>query len=248
MGAGVEERQQTMRGADRLQVAVFDAERLPDAPVGLFDPDRWPEPAVPVTAGGRGAAWFVRGGFGDGVLRHYRRGGLIARMLADRYLFLGQSRVRSVREFRLLALLGELGLPVPAPLAAGYRKHGLCYRADLLVERIAGAQSLAELLAQSPDRPEWAGIGRMIARFHRAGVQHADLNAHNVLMDRQRRHFLIDFDRGRLRPPAPGWRGRNLARLWRSLRKLRGAVSEAALRRRFDDLCAAYDDAYGDGP
>src|SRR5690606_2432801 len=43
--------------------------------------------AKPVGAGGRQAAWFVQGDFGRAVLRRYRRGGLVARLIADRYLW-----------------------------------------------------------------------------------------------------------------------------------------------------------------
>ena len=67
----------------------------------------------------------------------------------------------------------------------------------------------------------------MLARFHRAGVWHADLTAHNILLDQDGRSYLLDFDRGRLRRPGH-WRQRNLARLLRSLRKIRPQVSETA--------------------
>jgi 3-deoxy-D-manno-octulosonic acid kinase len=68
---------------------------------------------------------------------------------------------------------------------------------------------------------DWAEIGRVIRRFHNAGVWHADLNAHNVLLDANGAVTLIDFDRARFRPPAKRWREVNLARLLRSLNKLK---------------------------
>lgn len=49
---------------------------------------------------------------------------------------------------------------------------------------------------------------------------HADLNAWNILLDAHADVWLIDFDRGRLRPPAVSWQQANLARLRRSLEKL----------------------------
>ena len=52
---------------------------------------------------------------------------------------------------------------------------------------------------------------------------------------------LIDFDRSQMRIPATGWRSRNLARLERSLLKLRGTRSEAAVREDFKRLRAGYD-------
>ena len=64
-----------------------------------------------------------------------------------------------------------------------------------------------------------------MARFHRAGVWHADLNAHNILVA-ESQLYLIDFDRGERRPPDETWRIANLQRLRRSLVKL-GAMAES---------------------
>ena len=64
-------------------------------------------------------------------------------------------------------------------------------------------------------------MGQCIARFHRAGVFHADLNAHNVQIDAANRIFLLDFDRGRIRGRRAAAGGEaNLARLHRSLTKI----------------------------
>src|SRR5688572_14490411 len=156
--------------------------------------------------GGRGAVWFVRGEFGSGVLRHYRRGGLIARINGDRYLWQDEEATRGFREFRLLATLLARGLPVPAPLVAGYRRYGLYYRADLLTALIPQAQTLAQRLKHGwPDLATWRQIGATLASFHAAGAYHADLNAHNVMLDDAGGVWLIDFDRGELRAPVWAW-------------------------------------------
>jgi 3-deoxy-D-manno-octulosonic acid kinase len=76
--------------------------------------------------------------------------------------------------------------------------------------------------------PPWGEIGRTIARFHRVGACHADLNVDNVLVDATNTCWLIDFDRGVLRTPAHGWQEANLARLKRSLRKRLGARANGA--------------------
>ncbi len=206
---------------------LFDRARLPQAAGSLLDP-RTPElQASAVAVGGRGAAWFVQTAAGPAVLRQYRRGGLAARASRDRYLWLGADQSRGFHEFRLLRALRERDLPVPAPLVAAYWRAGLTYRAALLVERIDGARSLGDLLDAGATAP-WASIGETIARFHRAGAFHADLNVDNVLMDAQDTIWLIDFDRGALRAPARGWQQANLARLRRSLRKRVGAAAETA--------------------
>ena len=89
--------------------------------------------------------------------------------------------------------------------------------------------------------------GRLIARFHREGLDHADLNAHNLLFDGNGRGWMIDFDRGRLRIPATGWREGNLRRLLRSLHKLRGERDQGEVEADFARLRRAYDLAWKRG-
>ncbi len=210
------------RAAFAQGAILFDGHSLPQATPDMSDAAYWHDGQSLEGRGGRGAALLVRGPFGEGVLRHYRRGGLIGRWIDDRYLFAGESRVRCVREFRLLADLCERGLPVPRPLLAGWRRAGLFYRADLLTLRIPDARTLAECLRDADTRIPWRRIGATLARFHREGVFHADLNAHNVLLDAQGTVWLIDFDRGALRVPSQDWQQANLRRLRRSLDKLGG--------------------------
>ena len=233
---------------DRGEGAIlFDATRQRQAGPELFDPGHWGERAQRIGQGGRGGAWFVDAGGRELVLRRYLRGGWAARLSRDGYAWRGESRVRSFAEYRLLRELRQRGLAVPAPHAACYWKRGHTYRAAILVERIAGAHSLAELAALQGNAAPWAATGRLIAEFHRAGLDHADLNAHNVLFDGGGAGWLIDLDRGRLRKPARSWRERNLARLLRSLRKLRGERTVADVDADFAKLKIAYEQAWEQG-
>lgn len=200
---------------------------LYDAALGLRPDAAWFDPAgadaagTAAPAGGRGRVSVVQTPAGSGILRHYRRGGLAARFSADRYLWLGAERTRAFREFRLLARLVAAGLPVPPPLAARVVRDGLRYRADIITRRIADARTLAERAAAGEvGEPQAVRVGRAIARLHRIGCWHADLNAHNILFDAADTVWLIDFDRSRLRPSALGWQQQNLARLRRSFEKL----------------------------
>jgi 3-deoxy-D-manno-octulosonic acid kinase len=151
-------------------------------------------------------------------------------------------------EWQLLSRLHTQGLPVPRPVAALVhwpfgRVAGL-YEAALLVERIAGARTFAQLLQQQPAGEDlWRRVGACLAGFHRHGVYHADLNANNIMLDENDRLYLIDFDRGAIRAPGD-WQQANLQRLLRSLVKLRGLHSVFY----FEDadwklLLAAYEEA-----
>lgn len=199
----------------------------------LFDPEYWRRSGSLVATGrGRGSAWFVARDGAEWALRHYRRGGWIAARFAfDRYLWLGENRVRSFVEWRLLVRLGARGLPVPRVIGAAYRRGWLTYRCDLLTLRIPNAAPLSDLVAAAQLAPaRWRAVGALVAQFHRAGVDHADLNAHNILVDAAGGLHLIDFDRCRERTsPDGGWQERNLRRLRRSLVK----ITAGAPRTRF---------------
>lgn len=220
---------------------LFDGERLPQAQPEWFDARHWGSHARPVDSGGRGGAWFVDAPFGAVVLRQYLRGGAAASLSRDRYVWHGANRVRSFAEYRLTRVLHARGLPVPRPVAASYLRHGVAYTAAILVERLHDVSSLAERAAIAASDAPWEETGRVVARFHRAGLDHADLNAHNILFDTGGHGWLIDLDRGRMRRPSRRWRERNLARLRRSLLKLRGARPANAVEADFLRLRHAYD-------
>ena len=226
---------------------MFDRERLRQAGPELFSPAAWGERARPVGSGGRGGAWFVDAPFGASVLRHYLRGGMAARISLDQYLWRGSDRTRSFAEFRLMRALREKKLPVPRPIAAFYMREGLRYRAAILMERLMDVRSLADRALVAGNGAPWEEAGRLIARFHREGLDHADLNAHNLLFDGNGRGWMIDFDRGRLRIPATGWREGNLRRLLRSLHKLRGERDQGEVEADFARLRRAYDLAWKRG-
>lgn len=186
----------------------------------------WFDPANPVLraqavgAGGRQAAWFVQGPYGAGVLRHYRRGGLVAKVCKNRYLWLGRTRTRSFAEFAVLDAMHADGLPVPGVVAAACWRSGLAYRAAIIVERLPGVTPLALRLEQTE------GVARAIRRMHDADIWHADLNAFNILLDEADKVWLIDFDRARQRPMGAGRRQSNLLRLRRSLIKVAGQAGQ----------------------
>lgn len=199
---------------------LYDTQRTSNFSTEFFEPDYWRRhDAIEGTARGRGTAWFVRSGDSSFVLRHYRRGGLMAKVSKDTYWFTSESETRSFAEWYLTYHLFRAGLPVPAPIAARYQRRGMFYRADLITQRIENSESLAARLAQGPlSLSQWIAIGRTLRRFHDAGVHHADLNAHNILLTPEQ-VYVIDFDRGTLRKRG-WWADTTLVRLYRSLEKV----------------------------
>lgn len=64
----------------------------------------------------------------------------------------------------------------------------------------------------------WHKIGQTVRQLHDAGVYHADLNSHNLLLDKEGKVWVIDFDKGAIRSPGE-WQKANLERLLRSFNK-----------------------------
>lgn len=200
---------------------LYDPERVDDPGWELFDRERWQaRGALTTYSGGRGSIHFIEDHGRHWALRRYLRGGVVGRLVRERFLFLGEDRTRSFLELRLLASLLQRDLPVPVPVAAGYRCGFSNYVAELITERLVGAVSLTEMLrAGRMNETRWAAIGRCLRRFHDAGVRHADLNANNIMLGESGEVWVLDFDRGRLREPG-AWRDRVLRRLARSLAKI----------------------------
>jgi len=172
------------------------------------------------------------------AVRHYQRGGAAATLLVDRYLAVGEPR--PCREATAAAALRERGIPTPAVVAGASYRAGLFYRADLVTELVPDGADLAQVVfgpgdaeaardagpaSRSGDRAEKAlrAAGRLVARLGKAGVEHADLNAKNILVanaDPGPQAYVLDLDRCRVAAagttagPAPMRR-----RLERSLRK-----------------------------
>jgi 3-deoxy-D-manno-octulosonic acid kinase len=203
---------------------LFDASLFDEPPIHLFDPRSLEANNLLTGRGnGRGQVHFFRYQGLDLVLRSFRRGGLVQKILSDRYIRRKVENSRSWREWELLARMYNDGLPVPRPVAAHVELGTLFYSADLITKRIPGARSLAEILQQGPLSPEtWRNIGATIAWFHNRGIWHSDLNAENILLDESSGIYLLDFDRGKMGATQLRQR-RNLARLLRSLRKIRRA-------------------------
>lgn len=200
-----------------------------------FTVDFWrAQQAVIGSSKGRYTTWFVKTDAQtpphshQWVLRHYWRGGLMGKFSKDAYLYTGLKKTRAMGELALLETLYSEDFEVPKPVAAQVVRHGLWYRADIIIERVDGAEDLVAKLAKEPmSSAQWQQLGALIAKFHQRGVYHADLNAKNILITADK-FYLIDFDRGEVRSPAPTWQQANLNRLLRSFNKEKTKLTSLA--------------------
>ncbi len=197
----------------------FDAHVFPDIEHAHFTPLYWQQAdKVLGKESGRGTTWFVKHQNHELVLRHYLRGGLVSKLNRDRYFFKRWQSCRCISEFDILLQLRNEGFPVPRPIAAQVIRHNLRYRADIIIERIAGAQDLLHILKAPQNDAFYQQLAESISRFHLRGLFHADLNIQNILFD-QEQFWLIDFDRAKLLPPQTNWQNKTLKRLKRSFEK-----------------------------
>jgi 3-deoxy-D-manno-octulosonic acid kinase len=210
------ERQVIDRGA-----ILFDPQLVRTPGPELFEPEYLrARGRLSEEAGGRGTVRYFDGDGVHWVLRRYLRGGMAARLARDRFLWLGEDRTRSFR-------------------AARYRRGFASYRAELMTGLLPGVESLTAMVAAGRmDDARWAAVGRCLRRFHDAGVQHADLNSDNIMLDGDGGIWVLDFDRGRLRKPG-AWRERVLDRLARSIAKRRPGATD--WQRGFSLLRRAHD-------
>jgi 3-deoxy-D-manno-octulosonic acid kinase len=195
---------------------------------------------------GRGTAHRVAVDGGAWAIRHYRRGGAMARWLGDRYLRIGTPR--PLRELHASATARERGVRTPRVEAAFLSPSACSYRADIATSYVGGSRDLATLAfdarAGSAARiAAWRAAGQLLAVVFASGLTHRDLNLGNVLIvagDAAVVAHLIDLDRATIAATPDARRAaRMLARLHRSRRKL-----ERLAGRRVDLAeLAAFDDA-----
>lgn len=222
------------------QTIWFDPTQVVEALPALFTPPP-DDSAALATGSGRGQAHRVAMDHGEGVLRHYRRGGLMARLSPDRYLGRSPLSSRAMNEFTLLRRLRAWDLPVPAPVAARQVRGLIGHTADIVVAMIPQTRNVAQALSEGPlPATDWIALGSAIRQLHDRQVFHSDLNCHNLLLDAQGRAWIVDFDKCGVRP-GEAWKQENLERLRRSLRKEQGRRhpfhwDEA----RWDDLLKGY--------
>lgn len=233
------------------QHILYDSTVLAQPNLGIFSPETYDE--YHTMQGGRNAVHFVSSALGRWVIRHYCRGGLMGKFNHDRYRWSSLEDTRAWRELHLLAELHQQGLPVPQPVAARVQRHRWFYRADIITAELPNAEPLSAALSRGALSLDlWFEIGQTIRCFHDANVDHADLNAHNILIRGEAAIYVLDFDRGAIRGCVDGnednsgaWREANIKRLRRSLDKLAGlAVEDKATFHFNEQVWGAFERGY----
>ena len=199
---------------------LYDDTLMDDPTLEMFDKAFWQHKnAVVGQAKGRGTTLFIKYNDQHWVLRHFKRGGLIGKLLNDQYLFMGVERSRPFEEFRLLTHMREHGLNVPTPVGAHIHRRGFIYQGNLITQNIPNSHDLHHILTRQPlSEKNWRKVGQALASMHQCQVYHHDANIRNIMIDNLDNVWLIDFDRCHKRN-GNSWKKDNLARLLRSLKK-----------------------------
>lgn len=195
---------------------------------------RGPAHAIPAE---NGARWIVR---------HYRRGGALRRLLGDRYSPFHEPR--PFRELRVVTEARRRGIRTPEVVAALHYSAVVHVRGDIAHRFLPDSLDLAaavfgDLLERPVQLAAAAAAGALLRDAHERGLIHPDLNLKNFLLDLgdgAPRAWLLDLDRARfVRTVGERQRDAMLRRVDRSFAKF-----EAQTRRSARDARAAFHDAY----
>lgn len=133
-------------------------------------------------------------GFGEVVVKTYKRGGLLRFFLGHLHMRLSQSRSR--KEFKMLDRVREYGIHAPEPVA--YIERGeFWYQAWLVTKVIPGAQTLIDIAYSNEERAIARGqeAARQIGLLIKHGIYHVDLHPGNVVVAEDDTVYLVDFDK-----------------------------------------------------
>jgi 3-deoxy-D-manno-octulosonic acid kinase len=136
-------------------------------------------------------------GIGAVVVKHYRRGGMLARLISKTYLKVGKPR--SQLEYEQMRMAGRLGIRTPEPIAYAY-KGRFFYSAWLVTREVVQAISMAQVSRIAPERAAEAmhALSQQVDLLVAKRLRHADFHPGNVLVDHRNQVYIIDFDKAGL--------------------------------------------------
>ncbi len=149
----------------------------------------------------------------EGCFRKVHLGGWKGAGLRDRLRLASRPFLSPARtEIYWSEILGEAGIPVPAPLLLAEEgpREG---RSALVTRAVPGGIPLDRLEGSPPGKVAWAAA-RLVARLHAKGLVHRDLYLNHFLLDRGGELWLADLQR-MMAPRAffERWRVKDLAAL-----------------------------------
>ena len=134
---------------------LFDAALAAQADEAWFDPAAWEARGLlEGHGGGRGQVTFVRAPFGACALRHYHRGGMVARVLGDRYLWTGMESTRSFARSLQIPVIASGGVSTLGDIASLLPLEGEGVRGVIVGRALyAGTLDLREAISLAERKP-----------------------------------------------------------------------------------------------
>jgi 3-deoxy-D-manno-octulosonic acid kinase len=146
---------------------------------------------------GRGLIRFIDlPNMGCIAIKQYRRGGLISKVVRERYL--SQAKLRPEQELEILVEAQKLGVNVPRPLGF-VTEGGLFYKAWLLTQEIPKHRTLTEIAETKPYLVNEL-IGKLVTQVSRlisARIHHVDLHPGNTVVSGDNEVYILDFDKAK---------------------------------------------------
>ena len=171
----------------------------------LYDLCRQPveparQPVEPINTVLSGRTTVVMGqveDIGPVVVKPYHRGGFMQHLTGRHHLKFGPTRCQ--QEYELLLAVRQLGINAPEPVAFAYRGR-LVYLGWLITRSIPQPKSLVHLANTDRARAQrvMPSVIEQITKLIEHRIWHIDLHPGNIIVDKDDRVFIIDFDRGRM--------------------------------------------------
>jgi len=153
-------------------------------------------------------------------LKHYIRGGLAAKFSYDSYIFSSLSSTRAIKEYNMLNIMKEQGLPVPKAAALQIITNRFTYKANLITCKIDNKGTLYEfIINKKMNHDLWNKLYMTLEQFYQKNVYHSDLNSKNIIIDKDNNIYLLDFDNSYFFYEKKLFR-KSVLRLERSLKKI----------------------------
>jgi len=133
---------------------------------------------------------------GPVIIKHYMRGGIIQYFLENNHFKNGFSRARV--EYEILEYAYENGIQVPEPVFY-LEKERRFYSCWLATQEIPNRGTIATVSLKHPEHIHrlMDQVSIQINKMITKGIYHVDLHPGNILVSRDNKIFVVDFDKAR---------------------------------------------------